>query len=172
MLGFETPEEREARLYLEGREEKQSYLIAEIANKGYDPSDFAQFIEYKKGKISVFIIYNIKLIFIQFIFCFQKEEQILITGHFKSYKPWSRNTKEMLMIKLSLIRFQVNMKIIKMKIVQYDILFRPNLIYSYQKRPDNEDQKHEEEEKHQDDLKFIDVQSDIDSGKLFVNSGR
>ena len=117
--------------------------------------------------IKATLIFNLIL-----FFCFQKEEQILITGHFKSYKPQSRNTKEMLMTKLSLIRFQVNRKIIKMKIVQYDILFRPNLIYSYQKRPDNEDQKHEEEEKHPDDLKFIDVQSDIDSGKLFVNSGR
>ena len=32
------------------RQKKQQYLLEEIANKGYDTSEFTQFMEYKKGK--------------------------------------------------------------------------------------------------------------------------
>lgn len=41
--------------YLAERQKKQSYLIENVASKGYDATEFAQFLDYKKG-IALLII--------------------------------------------------------------------------------------------------------------------
>ena len=34
------------------RQKKQAYLLEEIVNKGFDTSEFTQFMELKKGKLT------------------------------------------------------------------------------------------------------------------------
>jgi len=40
----------ELQLYMQEKQQKQDYLRDEIANKGYDPVEFAQYIDSKKCK--------------------------------------------------------------------------------------------------------------------------
>ena len=48
----------------EDRARKQQYLVDEVANKGFDTAQFAQYMEYKKRKTSPRIIYLILLTFV------------------------------------------------------------------------------------------------------------
>jgi len=40
----------ELQLYMQEKQQKQDYLRDEIASKGYDPVEFAQYIDSKKCK--------------------------------------------------------------------------------------------------------------------------
>lgn len=46
MLGMDP----EIILYQREREEKQNYLVQEVQNCGYNVTEFAQFLDYKRGK--------------------------------------------------------------------------------------------------------------------------